>query len=155
MDPFEEFIGNALQESVKTSTGIVWGTIEMEGTEEKRKRIRIPHPRSTRQLARAVTPQIRSAPPGTIGHDVAAEAWVELSKNPYWTQEMKVEGCNYIAKEIESILKPRSWELSAEETESILNTPEGKKQGSLPVGVDHKGQPVDTWWPRQAIDREL
>lgn len=80
---------------------------------------------------------------------------MELSKNPYWTQEMKVEGCNYIAKEIESIFNPKSWDLSPEETESILNLPEGKKQGSLPVGVDYKGQPVDNWWPRQAIEREL
>lgn len=54
---------------------MVWGTIEME-SEKKRKRTRIPHPRTTRQLARSCTPQIRSAKPGTYGHQLATEAWV-------------------------------------------------------------------------------
>jgi hypothetical protein len=47
----------------------------MTGSPEKRKRIRIPHPRTTRQLARAITPQIRSAPQGTYGYNLACEAW--------------------------------------------------------------------------------
>jgi hypothetical protein len=67
---------------------------------------------------------------------------------------MKVDGCNFIAKEVESILNPQHWELSPQEMESILNIGEGKK-GELPVDVDHKGQPVNTWWPTQAIEREL
>jgi hypothetical protein len=67
---------------------------------------------------------------------------------------MKAEGCNFIAKEVESILNRTSWELSPEENQSILNAGDGKK-GSFPVGVDHKGHPVDTWWPKQAIEREL
>jgi hypothetical protein len=78
-DGFDEFVGEVLQESVKTSSGMVWGTIELQGTAEKRKRIRIPHPRTTRQLARAITPQIRSAPEGTYGYELASEAWTVSS----------------------------------------------------------------------------
>ncbi len=75
MEEFDQFVGEILVESAKTSEGVVWSSLEL-GTEAKRKRIRIPHPRTTRQLARAVTPQIRSAPPGSFGYNLASEAWM-------------------------------------------------------------------------------
>lgn len=51
-------------------------------------------------------------------------------------------------------MNPKYWDLSPEEVQTLVQISEGKK-GSLPQDVDHKGQPINTWWPNQAIEREL
>ena len=92
-------------EAAKTSDGSVWGTME-EGVNEKgkggkRNKVRIPHPRTTRQLARTTVPQIcprEGGAPGSEGYALAAEAWKVLAKNPYFTLKEKKDMCNRIAR---------------------------------------------------------
>lgn len=147
---FDQFVGNILTESVKTQEGVVWGSMEL-GT-QKRERIRIPHPRTTRQLARAITPQIRSAPPGSFGYKLASEAWSVLSKNPYWSQKDKIEGCNFIAKEVESIVNPKYWNLSPEEIELMISTdPELKKEDFDSVERNLSSD----FWSKDMVDSEI
>ena len=77
MDQFDSFLADVLMEGVKT--GSVKGIMEVDEEapefKNRRTRNRIPHPRTTRQLAKAVTPQIKSVPQHTDGYKVACEAW--------------------------------------------------------------------------------
>ena len=105
MDDFEAFMAVIYAESAKSSDHTVWGTME-EGADEKgrggkRSKVRIPHPRTTRQLARTTVPQIcpeTGGSPQSEGYKLAAEAWHVLAKNPYYTLEEKKNMCNRIAR---------------------------------------------------------
>ena len=86
MDQFDGFLADLLMEGVKSSTGSVRGVMDMDDETPSRKnrraRLRIPRPRSTRQLVRDVTPQIKSVASGTEGHRVASEAWEVCLPSP-------------------------------------------------------------------------
>jgi hypothetical protein len=67
-------------EAAKTESGTVRGVMPVDENDptmksKKSRRNRIPHPRTTKQLVRAVTPQIKSVAPETDGYKVACEAW--------------------------------------------------------------------------------
>lgn len=104
MDDLDAFMSLIYAEAAKTTDGSVWGTME-EGVDEKgrggkRNKVRIPHPRTTRQLARTTVPQIcpkTGGAPGSEGHALASEAWKVLAKNPYFTLQEKKDMCNRIA----------------------------------------------------------
>ena len=105
MDDFDAFLSLIYAESAKTSDGSVWGTME-EGLNErgkggKRSKVRIPHPRTTRQLVRTTVPQICPIEGGEAeseGVALAMEAWKVLAKNPYYTLQEKKDLCNRIAR---------------------------------------------------------
>jgi hypothetical protein len=105
MDDLDAFMALIYAEAAKTSDGSVWGTMEegvnAKGKGGKRNKVRIPHPRTTRQLARTTVPQICPKAGGardSEGFALAAEAWKVLAKNPYFTLQEKKEMCNRIAR---------------------------------------------------------
>lgn len=105
MDDLDAFMSLIYAEAAKTSDGKVWGTYEegvnRRGRGGKRNNTRIPHPRTTRQLARTTVPQICpniGGVPGTEGYALASEAWKVLAKNPYYTLKEKKDMCNRIAR---------------------------------------------------------
>jgi hypothetical protein len=80
LDKFDAFLGAVLMEAAKTESGTVRGVMPVDENDptmksKKSRRNRIPHPRTTKQLVRAVTPQIKSVAPETDGYKVACEAW--------------------------------------------------------------------------------
>lgn len=105
MDDLDAFMSIIYAEAAKTTDGTVWGTMEegvnAKGKGGKRNKVRIPHPRTTRQLARTTVPQIcpqQGGAPGSEGVQLAAEAWKVLAKNPYFTLQEKKDMCNRIAR---------------------------------------------------------
>lgn len=58
---------------------------------------RIPKPRPVRELMQSMVPNITTAPPNTIGHDMASMAWGVVSKNNHYSDADRDYICNTIA----------------------------------------------------------
>lgn len=134
MDDLDAFMSLIYAEAAKTSDGSVWGTME-EGVNEKgkggkRNKVRIPHPRTTRQLARTTVPQIcpqAGGAPGSEGFALAVEAWKVLAKNPYFTLQEKKDMCNRIARKTNWYMDD-SQGLYDEEVEEAKQSPTANKR---------------------------
>eukprot|EP00602_Paraphysomonas_sp_CaronLab_P002559 CAMPEP_0185018596 /NCGR_PEP_ID=MMETSP1103-20130426/1261_1 /TAXON_ID=36769 /ORGANISM="Paraphysomonas bandaiensis, Strain Caron Lab Isolate" /LENGTH=394 /DNA_ID=CAMNT_0027548451 /DNA_START=269 /DNA_END=1453 /DNA_ORIENTATION=+ len=139
LDGLDSFLAHMLVEANKTKDGTVMFTEELGN---QRKRIRTPRPRTTRQLARAVTPQIKSVKPNTDGYKLGSEAWEVLSKNPYYTQEEKEEMCNYIAQETDYILH-------------AIGFPDAEIQENEEHAIRKKRPDPEVWMSQEEVDKEM